>query len=152
MTRDDIILSCIPIVDNLVRKYNNHHSDEDLQSIGMIAVVECVDRSLSDGLDDLNQIQARCNTWARNAILDDIYKEKIKYADDTSAIDYMETETDLYETIKNVESVLTPRQNEVFQLLVQGYSPKQIQDTLGIAKCTITEHIRNIKDKIRGLE
>jgi RNA polymerase sigma factor (sigma-70 family) len=152
MTRDDIILSCIPIVDNLVRKYNNHHSDEDLQSIGMIAVVECVDRSLSDGLDDLNQIQARCNTWARNAILDDIYKEKIKYADDTSAIDYMETETDLYETIKNVESVLTPRQNEVFQLLVQGYSPKQVQDTLGIAKCTITEHIRNIKDKIRGLE
>lgn len=152
MTRDDIILSCIPIVDNLVRKYNNHHSDEDLQSIGMIAVVECVDRSLSDGLDDLNQIQARCNTWARNAILDDIYKEKIKYADDTSAIDYMETETDLYETIKNVESVLTPRQNEVFQLLVQGYSPKQIQDTLGIAKCTITEHIRHIKDKIRGLE
>lgn len=152
MTRDDIILSCIPIVDNLVRKYNNHHSDEDLQSIGMIAVVECVDRSLSDGLDDLNQIQARCNTWARNAILDDIYKEKIKYADDTSAIDYMETETDLYETIKNVESVLTPRQNEVFQLLVQGYSPKQVQDILGIAKCTITEHIRNIKDKIRGLE
>ncbi len=151
MTRDDIILSCIPIVDNLVRKYNNHRSNEDLQSVGMIAVVECVDRSLNEGLDELNQIQARCNTWARNAILDEVYREKLKYADDLAAIDHMESEDDLYETIENTKTVLTPRQNEVFQLLLQGYSPHQIQEKLNMAKCTLAEHMKNIKDKIKRL-
>lgn len=152
MTRDDIILSCIPVVDNLVRKYNNHHSDEDLQSIGMIAVVECVDRSLKEGMTDINQIQARCNTWARNAILDDVYKEKVRFSPDTTAIEHMEAKDDLYEVIYNTKKILTDKQNEVFDLLMQGCDAHQIANRLHISKHTAGHHMKSIKDKIRSLK
>ena len=152
MTRDDIILSCIPVVDNLVRKYNNHHSDEDLQSIGMIAVIECVDRSLKENMTDIAQIQARCNTWAKNVILNEIYKEKLKYSDDVTAIEHMEAKDDLYEVIYNTNKILTPKQKQVFELLLQGSNTRQISDKLHISIYTACHHIKRIKDKIRSLE
>ena len=93
MTRDELILSCQGTVRNLVRKYNNHKIDEDLEAVGLIAVIECVDRSLSEGLTDIDQVQARCNTWARNAILREIYKEKIKL-EDNSVLEGLKAEDD----------------------------------------------------------
>ena len=77
MNRDEIILSCQDTVKNLVRKYHNpQFEDEDLQSVGMIAVCECVERSLEDEMTDVGQIQARCNVWARNAIYKRFIKKK----------------------------------------------------------------------------
>ena len=69
MNREELILSCQNCVKNLVKKYNNYRADEDLQSIGMIAVIECVDRCLEEEMTDINQIQSRCNIWAKNRIL-----------------------------------------------------------------------------------
>lgn len=149
MNRTDVILSCQDIVKNLVKKYNNHKPDEDLQSIGMIAVVECVDRCIDDGLTDLSQVQARCNTWARNAILQEIYKEKIKFVDDNSVLEHLETNDDLWETIKNVKSVLTPKESDIFNMLVTGSSMEEVCKELHITAPTYYEHCRNLKKKIK---
>lgn len=151
MTRDELIESCQNTVNNLVKKYNNHQSDEDLQSVGMIAVVECVDRCIDDGLTDIEQVQARCNRWARNVILNEIYKEKIKYVDDNSVLDVIESEEDLWETISVVKSMLTPRNNEVFDLLLQGCSQQEILKKLNMAKYTYFHHLATIKQKIKNL-
>lgn len=146
MNRDELILSCQKIVDNLVKKYNNHKSDEDLQSEGMIAVIECVDRCLDESMSDVNQIQARCNVWARNRILTEIYREKIKYADEEIE---MEAPEDITELLIYLEQVLTPRQKEVFDLLLQGCSYEEIMKKLNIKQSILYEHIKKIKEKIK---
>lgn len=146
MNREELILSCQKIVDNLVRKYNNHKSDEDLQSEGMIAVVECVNRCLEEEMTDISQIQARCNVWARNRILTEIYKEKIKYANEEMD---MEAPEDVTELLIYLEQVLTPRQKEVFDLLLQGYSYEAIMEKLNIKQSILYEHIKKIKEKIK---
>lgn len=146
MDREELILSCQKIVDNLVRKYNNHKSDEDLQSEGMIAVVECVNRCLEENMSDIDQIQARCNVWARNRILTEIYREKIKYADEEIE---MEAPEDITELLIYLEQVLTPRQKEVFDLLLQGCSYEEIMKKLNIKQSILYEHIKKIKEKIK---
>lgn len=150
MSRDELILSCQDTVNNLVKKYNNHKPDEDLQAVGMTAVIECVDRSLSEGLTDVDQVQARCNTWARNAILHEIYREKIKYTDDNSPIDYMESEEDLWELIVSVKTLFTPRELEIFECLLVGMSQEDIMHKLGIKERVYFYHIARIKEKIKN--
>lgn len=152
MNRDELILSCQGIVNNLVKKYNNHQPDEDLQSEGMIAVVECVDRCIEDGMSDLDQIQARCNIWARNRILSEIYKEKIKVADDDMALELAEAPEDVTELLVYLEQVLTPRQKEVFDLLLQGFKQEEIMQKLGIARAMYFRHLQNIREKIEHHE
>lgn len=151
MNRDELILSCEETVKNLVRKYNNHRLDEDLHAVGMTSVIECVDRSLDEGLTDIDQVQARCNTWARNMILKEIYKEKIKYSDDNSSLEYMEAEEDLWETTQNIKSILTPRETEIFNLMLEGLSQNQIMKKLNIKKPTYFKHFSKIKEKIKKL-
>lgn len=151
MTRDDLILSCQDTVNNLVRKYNNHKSDEDLQAVGMTAVIECVDRCIDDGLTDENQVQARCNRWARNAILNEIYNEKIKYVYDDSIIESLETEEDLWETIATLKTMLSPRDIEVLDLLLQGCSINEGHKKLGIVRYTFIHHMMRIKKKLKSL-
>ena len=151
MNRDELILSCEETVKNLVRKYNNHRLDEDLHAVGMTSVIECVDRSLDEGLTDIDQVQARCNTWARNMILKEIYKEKIKYSDDSSSLEYIEAEEDLWETIQNIKSILTSREIEIFDLMLNGLSHNQIMKKLNIKKPTYFKHFSKIKEKIKKL-
>ena len=151
MTRDELILSCQDTVRNLVRKYNNHKPDEDLEAVGMTSVIVCVDKCLDEGLTDVEQVQRRCNRWARNAILDTVYKERIKYVDDNSPLDYVEADEDLWETIENIKSILRPRNNEVFDLLLQGYSQTEIMTKLNMAESTYFNHLVKIKEKIKSL-
>lgn len=151
MTRDELILSCKETVNNLVKKYNNHQPDEDLQAVGMTSVIECVDRCLDEGLTDVEQVQARCNRWARNVILNEIYKEKIKYIDDNSVLEVVEAEEDLWETVSVLKSVLTPRNIEVLDLLLAGCSQQEIQKKLNMAKYTYFHHVATIKQKIKSL-
>lgn len=151
MTRDELILSCQETVNNLVKKYNNHQPDEDLQAVGMTSVIECVDRCLDEGLTDVEQVQARCNRWARNVILNEIYKKKIKYIEDNSVLDVVEAEEDLWETVRVLKSILTPRNIEVLDLLLAGYSQQEIQKKLNMAKYTYFHHVATIKQKIKSL-
>lgn len=147
MNRDELILSCKPTVENLVKKYNNHELDEDLISDGMVAVIECVDRCLKENMTDVNQIQARCNVWARNRILTEIYKEKIKYANEE-----VETEApaDMTELLIYLEQTLTPKQKEVFDMLMAGKSYDEITKKLNIKPRMLWHHIKNIKEKIKN--
>ena len=151
MERDELILSCENCVKNLVRKYNNGCNDEDLQSTGMIAVVECVDRCLSENMSDVDAIQARCNVWAKNRILDEIYKEKIKYADDEFILDEIEAPEDIEHLIMEVRHGLTDRQLAVFDLLLAGKSPEEIQEELNIGNMMFYKHCRNIRAKIKSI-
>ena len=146
INKDEIILSCQDRVANWVRKYHNpNFEDEDLQSVGMIAVCECVNRSISEGLDDVDKIQARANIWSRNAILQEIYKEKIKYSEDEDALDFLESDTSDTELMMYLDETLTPRQHEIMDSLVFGYSYKETCERLGITMPTLYEHLRNIK-------
>lgn len=151
MSRDELILECRDIVKNLVKKYNNHRLDEDLVSIGMIEVVKCVDKCIQDGLPEPSQIKPRCNVWARNAILNEIYKEKIKFVEDDSVLDTIKSEDDLWETIQVVKSLLTPRGNEILDLMLEGYSQKEIMVKLNVAEPTYFNHLVKIKEKIKSL-
>ena len=150
MNRDELILSCENCVKNLVRKYNNGCNDEDLQSTGMIAVVECVDRCLSENMTDVDNIQARCNVWAKNRILNEIYKEKIKYSDDETIIDFIEAPESLEPLILSVRLELSPRQLEIFDLLLLGKTEEEIQDILNISERTYYYECEKIKEKIKN--
>lgn len=151
MNRDELIMACIPFVNRLVKKYNNHKSDEDLQQEGLVEVTRCVDRCLREGMTDENQIMARCNVWAKNRILNCIYAEKIKYTDDETAIELLEAPEDLNLLIMDIETVLTPRQYEVFDLLYKGYSDNEICTKLNIGKDMLITHKKRIKKKIKEL-
>ena len=150
LNRDELILSCENCVKNLVRKYNNGCNDEDLQSTGMIAVVECVDRCLSENMTNVDNIQARCNVWAKNRILNEIYKEKIKYSDDENVLDIIEAPESLDPLILSVRLTLTPRQLEIFDLLLLGKTEEEIQDILSISERTYYYECEKIKEKIKN--
>lgn len=150
MNRDELIVSCTDIVNNLVKKYNNHKIDEDLVSEGMIAIVECVDRCLKENMTDVKQIQARCNVWARNRILNEIYREKIKYIDNEEALEFHTAEEDLWEYIESVRQILTPRQLEIFDLLLEGKSKREIIEKLNISRASYFAHTSQIKEKINN--
>lgn len=148
MDRNELILSCSGLVNNLVKKYNNHQPDEDLQSVGMIAVIKCVDRCLKENMDDINQIQARCNIWAKNSILNEIYKEKIKIDDDENALLNYEDDEDLSELLMNVRQTLTPQQLKIFDMLYYGYTREEIMTKLNIGKSMFYRHLAKIREKI----
>lgn len=150
MNRDELILSCENCVKRLVRKYNNGCDDEDLQSTGMIAVIECVDRCLSDKMTDLDAIQSRCNVWAKNRILNEIYKEKLKYSDEENILDCVEAPEEIEPLILAVRQQLTPKQLEVFDLLLEGKTREEIMEELNIQECMYFRHCKKIKEKIKN--
>lgn len=150
MNRDELILSCENCVKRLVRKYNNGCDDEDLQSTGMIAVIECVDRCLSDKMTDLDAIQSRCNVWAKNRILNKIYEEKLKYSDEENIVDFIEAPEEIEPLILAVRQQLTPKQLEVFDLLLAGKTREEIMEELNIQECMYFRHCKKIKEKIKN--
>lgn len=150
MNRDELILSCENCVKRLVRKYNNGCDDDDLQSTGMIAVVECVDRCFRDKMTDLDAIQSRCNIWAKNRILNEIYKEKLKCSDEENILDCVEAPEEIEPLILSVRQQLTPKQLEVFDLLLAGKTREEIMEELNIQECMYFRHCKKIKEKIKN--
>lgn len=151
MTRDELILDCQDIVKNLVRKYNNHKVDEDLVSVGMIEVVKCVDKCLGDCVTDISQIKARCNTWARNAILNEIYKERVKVADDPTIVDALSADENLSYVVHDLRKVLSPRENKILEELLVGASDYEIMAKYSIKKRMLCYYRERIKEKIKNL-
>lgn len=150
MDRDELIISSVDIVNNLVKKYNNHNNDEDLQSTGMIAVVECVDRCLKENMTDVDEIHRRCNVWARNAILTEIYKQKIKYSDNEEDYENAIADADMTDLLLTLDKLLTPKEKEIFDMLLFGYDKEEIMNKLNIKKTIYYDHVKSIKNKING--
>lgn len=44
--------------------------------------------------------------------------------------------------------ILTPRERQIFNLLVQNYSTKEIAKELGISEKTVRNHISNVIQKL----
>ncbi len=51
--------------------------------------------------------------------------------------------------VNKVLELLTPRENEILQLLSEGFRYKEIADQLNIDKGTVHVHIRNIYQKLQ---
>ena len=116
----------------------------------MIAVIECVDRCLVENMTDVNQIQARCNVWAKNKILNKIYEEKLKYVDDDFILDELESPEDMSRLILSVRQELTPRQLQIFDMLLEGKSKDEIVDELHILERVYWHHCQKIREKIKN--
>jgi DNA-binding NarL/FixJ family response regulator len=46
------------------------------------------------------------------------------------------------------EESLTPREEEILQLIAKGYRNKEVADALGISTQTVETHLRNVYDKL----
>ena len=44
--------------------------------------------------------------------------------------------------------ILTPREKEIFNLLIDNYSTKDISDKLNISEKTVRNHISNVMQKL----
>lgn len=49
-----------------------------------------------------------------------------------------------------IETALTPREMEVLELVANGYSAKEVAETLGIAPRTVERHTENARLKMRA--
>ena len=149
--RDELIMKGQDIVKNLVRKYNNHKLDEDLISIGMLAVVECVNKCEQDGLTDSAQILARCNTWVRNALLHDVYKQRAKVVDDVTLTDTLVAEEDPSEAMYDLQKVLSDREKVILMELLKNVSDEEIMAKFRIKMRMLYYYKEKIKQKIKNL-
>ena len=150
MTRDELILYFQPVVDNIVKKYNNHQSDEDLQSAGMIKCIKAIDRCLSEGVDDPDKIKPRVVVWVRNEILDTIYVNnnvsKIENIDDYSVGDNGELDVLMFEIRKSLKG----KALKVFEMKYFGNTEEEICKELNIKKTQYYEYLKQIKNAIIG--
>ena len=47
-----------------------------------------------------------------------------------------------------MNNILTPREKEIFNLLIDNYSTKDISDKLNISEKTVRNHISNVMQKL----
>lgn len=48
----------------------------------------------------------------------------------------------------DTQTILTPREKQVFELLIQNYSTKEIAQMMGISDKTVRNHISNVMLKL----
>ena len=46
------------------------------------------------------------------------------------------------------KQILTRREKEIFEMLIQNYSTKEIADVFGISEKTVRNHISNVMQKL----
>ena len=51
-------------------------------------------------------------------------------------------------TARKMNNILTPREKEIFQLLIDNYSTKDIAKELNISEKTVRNHISNVMQKL----
>lgn len=47
-----------------------------------------------------------------------------------------------------MSNILTPREREIFKLLIDNYNTKEISKKLGISEKTVRNHISNVMQKL----
>lgn len=148
MTRDELILYFIPVVENVVKKYNNHEIDEDLVSIGTLKCIKAVDRCLSENVTDVDAIRPRVIVWVKNAVLDAISlrnnSNKIDCLDDYEVTDNSELDILIFD----VRESLNGKTKDVFDLKLSGYTKEEICEKLNIKKTQYFEYLKRIKKVI----
>lgn len=149
MNRDELIVNMIPHIKKLVKKMNNGEEDEDLESIGMIAVIKCVDKSLNvDYIKTIDDITARSYVWAKNAILNELMKNRVEI-DESYNINYTTDSINLEDCflIEDIRKELNKMQTKVFNCMLEGKNVKEICKELSISERNyfyITKKIKKI--------
>lgn len=147
MTRDEMILSFDEVVNNLVRKYNNGKLDEDLKSESMIKVIKAVDKSLNEGLTDIDIIKRRVIVWVKNHLID--LQSKVKEQQLTEDISEILVDSmDYEELVMDIETELVGTTKSVFLLLLKNLSPEEISERLNISYYMMAKHLTKIKKAI----
>ena len=49
---------------------------------------------------------------------------------------------------EDMSYILTPREKEIFSLLIENYTTKEIAKNLGISEKTVRNHISNVMQKL----
>ena len=147
MSRDELILSFDSVINNLVKKYNNHKEDEDLKMICYIKTTKAVDRCLAEGITDPEHIKGRVVVWCKNAILNELRVRNNLYSMDCSDDD-LDTviDTDYSIDLAELRSCLSGTALDVLNLKVQGYDRNTIINKLGISKSTYHNSLNKIKN------
>ena len=70
------------------------------------------------------------------------------YVDPTLAGAVMAAQRAPAESVEDTFAQLTPREREILKLVAEGYSNKDISDSLGIAVKTVMAHRANLMDKL----
>lgn len=150
MTRDDLILYFVPIVSNIVKKFNNHEDDEDMQSVGMIKCIKAVDRCLDLGMSDPEEMKPMVITYAKNEILDYLKTEKrYRNSEDTDDFDFTDdSELDILKF--EIRESLTGKTLEMYDLKIAGYTEEEICEKLNIGRSQYFEYLKRIKNLIIG--
>lgn len=150
MNREELILSCRPTIENLVKKYNNHIISEDLVNDGFVAAIKCIDFCEKNNITNVDEIHKQCNVWVRNYILNKVYQQKDSIMDE----DIFEALEDLepLNYIKyDVRKMLKPKHQKVFDMLLAGYCEKIICEKMNIKRAMYYRYLHDIKEIIKKL-
>lgn len=150
MTRNELIIAFQPIIDNIVKKYNNHKSDVDLQSIGNIKCIKAVDRCLEEGVTEFDAIRPRVIVWVKNAILNALKVEKnINQTDDID--DYAIIDDSEFNILKyDIRESLTGKARQVYDMKLEQATADEICTALNIKKTQYYVYLKKIKNLICG--
>lgn len=150
MNRDKLILDNMNIIDMYLSKYKRKN-DEDLHSIGTIALIEAVDYCIKNNKTKDNEIKAIISTYVRNKILNEIYKEKPNLVYDETILANIEAPKDCDELYRDIRDSLSGIELTVFDKLVFGYTKEEIMKELSISRAWFFKVLKKIKEEISRL-
>ena len=107
-------------------------------------VKKCVDRKLFDYISKFKRNNSVFSL--DNEMYDDGVESCVDYVEESSTIEYYETE--LY---KNMEMFLSEEQMKIIDMRVEGYSYEEISSLMGISKQCIYRKMVSIKNIIKDI-
>jgi len=142
--RDKLIMQQEDTVINLVNKYKHHKQDEDdLYQIGMMKVIECVDDAIVE--NNFEHLPARCNIYARNGILKEVYSRKLHTIDNYYLYN-LGKDDEMIEFYINEQ--IAGKTKTIFNMLVSGYTREEICEATNIKQSMFYVYRQQIRDII----
>lgn len=134
------------VLKSLVKKYNKGVWDEDLMQEAWLTAILC--QKLSDPNLTEEELKARIIVWVRNKLIDIQTRSKFEYCEYSEELEDTRNYEGLIFEVEN--SLSSERDLKVFNLLLDGKTPKEIQKELNISKSTVYRILEKIKGIIKG--
>lgn len=115
-----------------------------------LTAVECVKACERNNITDDNIVKAKVITWVKNHLINLKLKPILNTVPADEHIMNMADGRDYeYELVELRES-LTGKEREIFDLLLQGFERKAIQEKLNLSKSEYYRKIAKIKGTLQG--